>query len=179
MFQSEKPFHRHMKHHTNKDKFSCPVCQHTFDDSHDLKRHVRLHTGIKPFKCDHCDKAFVQRCSLEGHLTKKHGVKLSYKPNERRPKVSYWFWSTRLLMIIDRFRLFCKQIIVCENCSHTTGDKMVAKKHKMKCPALLWTKNPENNILQRWQHYFFLLFFPTIYPIVSSEHFEIKLVNRG
>ncbi len=57
---------------TNKKKHKCNFCEHTTNQSRDLRIHIRVHTGEKPYKCNFCDYESTQSSNLKTHIKRMH-----------------------------------------------------------------------------------------------------------
>mmetsp|Transcript_10989 Transcript_10989/g.12068 ORF Transcript_10989/g.12068 Transcript_10989/m.12068 type:complete len:442 (-) Transcript_10989:160-1485(-) len=60
----------------NGEKFNCPSCTKSFNDSSNLLKHIRIHTREKPYLCNICGKCFAHSSTLKGHTN----IHLNKKP---------------------------------------------------------------------------------------------------
>ena len=54
-------------HDEERERFSCEICGHTFNQQTNLDRHVRVvHEGIYDHECKSCDKKFSTNYLMQG-----------------------------------------------------------------------------------------------------------------
>ena len=75
-FKSQRGLKTHMKTLHNK-KFTCEMCDETFEANVDLERHLESHKKPKLFKCEMCDKEFHLKWRLQKHML-GHGTKTKF-----------------------------------------------------------------------------------------------------
>ena len=64
------------------NKFSCSLCNQTFNKYVNLTRHHRVHTGEKPYVCPCCPYRASRKEHLEKHFNRMHPVApLPSEPN--------------------------------------------------------------------------------------------------
>ena len=54
-------------HNSNKEKFTCPVCEKEFRHRYYYRAHFKSHKYGKQFKCEKCDSAFNMKTQLHTH----------------------------------------------------------------------------------------------------------------
>ena len=71
---SEGLVQKHMLYHRGETskRYSCDLCDRTFDYLMKLERHLRYHTGEKPFVCASCDYAATEMPNLTKHRRVMH-----------------------------------------------------------------------------------------------------------
>lgn len=60
-------------------KYTCSICDRSFQRSNHLKRHILSHKDEKPFDCKLCDKTFKRSDHLKSHISIKHDNTKSFK----------------------------------------------------------------------------------------------------
>ena len=60
-------------HHRGKKKFSCEICDKSFNQVTKLGDHISaIHEGKKPFKCEICDYTCSKKCHMQTHVASVH-----------------------------------------------------------------------------------------------------------
>ena len=64
---------RHIRLHTEKNKYQCEVCFKFFNDKVNLSKHIlQQHFKYKPFKCPVCTYTNSQNINLTNHIIHNH-----------------------------------------------------------------------------------------------------------
>ncbi|XP_068204537.1 uncharacterized protein [Palaemon carinicauda] len=67
-FNRKDTFHQHMAEHEEKQKFKCSVCWGDFWFESELAEHMKTHEKSQQYTCNFCGLNFVKKCGLVGHL---------------------------------------------------------------------------------------------------------------
>ncbi|XP_078512709.1 uncharacterized protein LOC144772338 isoform X1 [Lissotriton helveticus] len=65
----------HQTIQTDKQLFTCTVCEQSFTEKESLQVHLGIHTGLKLFPCNKCEKSFTQKANLHRHMRIHREVK--------------------------------------------------------------------------------------------------------
>ena len=72
-FTVKRNLTKHMKQHTKKKSFSCPLCQKRFCTRSHVNRHIdTVHKKLRPFKCRICRKSFGEKGTCDKHFYSVH-----------------------------------------------------------------------------------------------------------
>ena len=75
LFSYKRPLEKHMRRHTDAERYTCTVCDKRFSHKGNLKAHMRSHSGEKPFSCTFCNKLFSQIGDMKTHNRSHTGEK--------------------------------------------------------------------------------------------------------
>ena len=59
-------------HVSNKETFSCPICDFQTNKRINLETHMNKHSDKKNYECRNCDKKFTWSSSLKSHMLAAH-----------------------------------------------------------------------------------------------------------
>jgi len=68
LYTGRKVFKEHARSHQAK-RYSCSMCDATFDAFRTFVNHICVHGGSRPFKCKYCTAAFNQQSHLQLHIS--------------------------------------------------------------------------------------------------------------
>ena len=69
-FNHSSVMREHVVIHAQNGVYTCPQCQRKFDDFYNLRKHIRGFHTDKEFPCPHCDKVFPRPDKLKLHMLK-------------------------------------------------------------------------------------------------------------